>query len=139
MKTTYLSSAMGTGLVYVEYAITYADLTTAGTAQNITLFTPSQPKFKIMGVTIKHSTAFAGTGPWTTCTVSVGTAVAPTAYASAFDIFQAVGDFQDSAQYKSTTEAATAVIARFTASHNVNVGTAGSVYIRVLYLDITTP
>lgn len=132
--------SLGGCLRYREFTIPYTDLTAAATTQNVTLMT--LPKFgKVLGVTIKHSTAFAGTGPWTSCTVSVGSSGDPTAHAGAFDIFQAVGDtvFQDSDQYKSLSNAAYSIIAKFTASHNVSTATAGQVDIRILYMDVTTP
>ena len=83
---------------------------------------------KVMGVTIKHSVPFVGAG-MTTTTVSLGDGSTPTAYSTpAFDIAQATADtaFQDTGQYKSTTMAASNLVAHFIA--DVNFGaTAGTV------------
>ena len=82
---------------------------------------------------MKHSAAFTG-GTLSAMTVSVGDSSSTTFYTSAFDIFQAIGDtaFQDTDMYKSSTNAARNVLARFTATgDNVVNATAGSVDIRV--------
>ena len=96
---------------------------------------------KILGVTIKASTAFVGT---TTLTVSVGTGASGTvdAFASAFDIKAAVSDtnFQDSGQYKSLHFSGDAVYAHFIATvANLDQLTTGTVDIFVTFLNVTTP
>ena len=132
-----LSSNLGNGPCTNRYTISYADLTTAGTTQTLALFTLPQGG-KILGVTIKHSTAFRGTA-WSACTVSVGSATGgATYYASAFDVYQAVAatTFQDTAEYKSAIYTAEAVNAYFTSTGgNLSVGTAGVVTIDVFFLN----
>jgi hypothetical protein len=117
-----------------KYTIDETALTDADTSEDETLFTCSQ-FCKIRGVVVKHSEAFTG-GGLTAFTVSVGTASAPTAYTSAFDIFAAASDtgFQDTDLMKSTTMAAAghSVIAQFTSTTaNVADATAGNVDIWV--------
>ena len=84
---------------------------------------------KITGLTIKHSTAFAGTSI-TAVTVSVGLSGNTTAYANAFNILQATGDtvMQDDGGHFSASFASHAVTARFTSvGANLSALTAGSV------------
>lgn len=137
MQTGYNGLNLGGGLVYRKCTITYADLTTAGTSQAITLFTlPAHSK--ILGVCVKHSEAFSG-GSLSTMTVSVGRATAATDYTAAADIFAAVADttLQETSMFKASTDAAVALLATFTGSHNVNTATAGSVDVYVCYLNVT--
>ena len=87
------------------------------------------------GVTIKHETPFTG-GTLTGMTVSVGDSSGATAYAPAFDIFQAASDtaFSDSAVFKSTTFAARDVLARFFATGDtVQNAAAGAVDITACF------
>jgi hypothetical protein len=133
--------SLGGMLRYREFTIPYTDLTTVGTAHTSTLF--NLPKFgKVLGVCIKHSVAFAGAGPMSACTVSVGVAGTVALFASAFNVFQAVADttLQNSAGFLSSSEAETAVIATWASvGGNFSAATAGQVTIRVLYMDVTTP
>ena len=142
MQESFLNTALGGAVTFRRFIIPYTDLTTAATSMNVALCTLSKGSV-ILGVRIKHSTAFAGAGPWTTCVVSVGTTIgsAYAAFASAFDVFQAVADttLQETAQFKSTSYTAIPLVARFTASHNCSVATAGQVEIDILYLNMTTP
>ena len=98
------------------YSVSESDLTAAAATQDVTLF-QLPARGVISGVTTKHSTPFVG-GSLTGMTVSVGDSSGTTAYAAAFDIFQAASDttFLDSALFKSTTFAAREVLARFTAT-----------------------
>lgn len=141
MQTKGLALDLGSGLTLKRFTLTYSDLTTAGLTQTIALFTLAKGGI-VLGVRIKHSTAFSGTG-WTACTVSVGSSSnGATGYASAFDIFQAVADAarQLSQVFKDGPNAAEAVNAYFTSvGGNLSVGTAGSVDIDVLYANPTTP
>lgn len=125
----------GTVPACAKYTVPYTNAAffTAATGVDVTLFA-LPARGKLIGVNIKHSVAFAGTAVSST-TVSVGDGASTyDQYASAYDIFQAVGDtvFQDSSQFKSTTMAASNVKARFTANTNFGTGaatvlTAGSV------------
>ena len=129
-------NAGGTNSPWTKHTFDTADLNDADTSEDETLFAAGQFE-KLCGVTIKHSTAFSGTGI-TGLTVSVGTATAPTIYASAFDIFQATGDtvFQDSQVMRSATMAAAGhtVIARFeSVGANLSALTAGEVDIWVCH------
>ena len=119
------------------FTIPETDLTAAATTEDETLF-ELQSGHKVSGVFVKHSTAFSG-GSLTAMTVSVGDSSGTTFYTSAFDVFQAVSDtaFQDSDMFKSSTNAARNVLARFMATgDNVVNATAGSVDIRVC---VTSP
>lgn len=107
-------------------------------AQNFML----QPAAKILGVYVKASVAFTGTGPLSALTVSVGNAVSNTEFTAAFDIFQAVADttIQETALFKAGRQTASQVFARFTSTGgNLNVLLTGSVDIFVLFMDVTTP
>ena len=105
------------------YSVSENDLTAAAATQDLTLF--QLPARGVMtGVTIKHSTPFGG-GTLTGMSVSVGDSSDPSVSAPAFDVFQAASDttFADSALFKSTTFAASDVLARFTATGD-DVGNA---------------
>ena len=143
--TNYPSSSLLTGQVpssipqWYHYTVPSTALTTAGTTQQVTLFTlPAQGK--IQGITIKHNTAFAGPSV-TAMTVSVGSAGTPAGYAPAFDVFQTVSPtaMYDDGGNASLTFASHPVVAQFT-STGANLGngtttslTAGSVDIWVLW------
>src|SRR5688572_5857892 len=80
---------LGNGLACKRFTIGEAELTAAATSQTIALFTLPKGSI-ILGVRIKHRTAFAGASV-TAVTVSVGTTTLGAAgLASAFDILQAV-------------------------------------------------
>jgi hypothetical protein len=112
---------------------TNAAFLAAASSVPVTLFA-LPARGKLIGVNLKHTVAFAGTAV-TSTVVSVGDGNTPyNQYGSQFDIFQAVSNtaFQDSAQFKSTTMAASNVVAYFTANTNFGNGsatvlTAGSV------------
>ena len=117
------------------YSVAYSNAAFSAAASSVPVTLAALPaRGKILGVNIKHSTAFAGTGV-TSVVVSVGDGNTPyNQYASQFDIFQAVSAtaFQDSSQFKTTTMAASNIVAWFTA--NVNFGTvltAGAVDISI--------
>ena len=128
------------------FTIPYTDsaFIVASTTANRTLLTlPAGGK--ILGVTIKHSTAFAGTAV-SAVTISVGdTNSTFDQYASAFDIFQATGatTYQDSSEFKSTTSVSSTVSAHFIANTNFGSGAAtvltqGSVDISVCWVGTPT-
>ena len=106
--------------------ITSADrrFNVAATSADIQVTLPQQYS-KIIGTTVKHSTAFAGTG-LTSLTVSLGDSTSNTAYTGTFDIFQAVATttFQDTALFKSTTMAATPPVINAHFIANTNLGKA---------------
>ena len=140
MQKTTLALKFGGGLTLKRFTITHSDLTASASTQSITLFTLGAGS-KILGVNIKHSTAFSG-GSLTSMTVSVGSSAAGNdGFATAFDIFQTVGAtvLQETAEFKSATSVSQSVTATFTGSHNVDTATAGSVDIDVLVMDVTTP
>lgn len=111
-----------------KYTVPYTSVQTAATTNSVTLFTlPAQGK--ITGLTIKHSTAFAGTSI-TAVTASVGKSGSTSAYAAAFNILQAVSStaFQDDGGHFSADFASHAVTATFTSTGaNLSALTAGSV------------
>jgi hypothetical protein len=138
MQNSFAGINLGGGLVYRKFTLTYADLTTAGTTQEVALFTlPAAGK--ILGTFIKQSVKFSG-GSLSTMTVSVGITGTTTAFSTTHDIFAAVADTAclETSQFKATGLAAKAVVAEFTGSHNVNTATAGSVDIYVCYLNPAT-
>ena len=128
----------------LTYTVNYTafDFVVPDTTVDITLFV-LPARAKILGVNIKHSVAWAGAGI-TAVTVSVGDGSGTAdQYASAFDIFQAVTNtaFQDSSQFKSTTMAASGVVAHFIADANFGNGgatnlTAGSVAVPVCWVTL---
>ena len=115
----------------------------AAVTANITLVA-LPARAKITGINVKHSVAFAGTAV-TSTTVSVGDGTSTfDQYASVYNVFQAVGNtaFLDSVEFKSTTMAASNVVAHFVANTNFGTGsatvlTAGSVAISVC--SVTLP
>jgi len=98
---------------------------------------------KILGVCIHHTTAFTGTGPLTALTVSVGNSISNTQFTNTQDIFQATGDtvlLETGGLFKCGQITPSQVFARFTATGgNLNVLTAGSVDIYVMFTDVTSP
>lgn len=140
MQTTDLALRLGAGLSLKRFIVVESDLTAAATSEAITLFTLKKGD-AILGIRIKHSTAFAG-GSVSAMTVSVGSTSAGAAgYASAFDIFQAVGatTFQMTSAFNAGTYADEATTATFTATgDNVVNLTAGQVEIDVLIMDVST-
>jgi hypothetical protein len=141
MVTSGIATDLGGQVTFRRFTITYADLTDADTSQTINLFTLPKGGI-ILGVRIKHSTAFSG-GTVATCTVSVGSAAGTaTDFASAYDIFSAAGDtaFQVTSEFKAVTYVADTVTATVTTTvGNVTDTTAGSVDIDVCFLNVTTP
>lgn len=139
MTSRRLALDFGLGLKYDEFTITYKDLTAAGTSQSIPLLL-LKARGKILGVHIKHSTQFAASGA-TALTVSVGNASSATAYAAAFNLLAAVADttLSETALFKAGQESAVQVLAVFSSTGaNLNTATAGSVTIRILYIEPTT-
>jgi hypothetical protein len=99
---------------------TNAAFKAAAATADVTLFTLLARR-KINAVTVKHSAQFSdGAGAMTDVSVSVGDSSSTTAYTLALSIGEvtAVSDtaFQDTVLFKSTTMAARAVLARFTAT-----------------------
>lgn len=141
MVTTDLALQLGQGLSLRRFTIPYGDLSDADTSEAVTLFTLGAYS-AILGVRIHHTTAFAGTSV-TAMTVSVGSSVVGAAgFASAYDVFQTVGDtvIQESTQFQAGTIAASTVQATFTSTGgDMDVMTAGSVDVEVLIMDVTTP
>lgn len=72
-----------------KYSFDYTAFATASTSTEVTLFTLA-PGAIIEGVKIKHSSEFTG-GAISTYTLSVGLTGDSSKYASAFDVFSAVG------------------------------------------------
>ena len=75
---------------WIKISKTHTDFQTTGLTFDLQLYS-LQAGHIITGVKIEHSTAFAGTSV-TAYTLSVGLTGDLTKYASAFDVFQAVGD-----------------------------------------------
>lgn len=119
---------------WIKTTIPYTSFQTAATTNSITLL--ALPAGAVIhGVKIKHSTAFAGTSI-TAVTVSVGVTGVLNKYASAFDVFQAVGDtiFQLSNVLGSESNGTSVNLLATATSTGANLSalTAGSVDIWVL-------
>lgn len=145
MYTQNLAFNLGGSISCKRCIIDYLDSDVAGAAATtLTKKLFNLPKGSVViGVRIKHSTAFAGTNI-TAMTVSVGSATnGNTAYSGpAFDIFQAVGDGQRqlNGDFIDGPNADEVINAYFTATGgNLNALTAGSVSIDVFYLNCTEP
>ncbi len=118
---------------------TNAAFITAGTAVSVTLAT-LPARAKIVGATIKHSAQFSdGAGAMSQVTASLGDGSTHTAYSAAQNIGEAtaVADttFTDTAQFKSTTHAASSVVARFTATGR-DFGSGSATYLTGGSVDI---
>lgn len=134
---TEIAGASGT-FQWNKYTKTYADFSAGATTNSITLVA-LPAKRMVHGVVIKHSTAFSG-GGITSYTVEVGVAANVAKYASAFDTFQAVSDTTGQTYMCFGLEnfgASTNLLATATASHNLNMATAGSVDIWLLTSNLT--
>lgn len=143
-QRTGLTINGGQGVRFERFTINYAICQEYDTGTNapVPLLTAAQfPKGSvILGVRIKHSTAFSG-GAVGACTVSVGISGDLTRFAAAFDIFQAVAAAtkQLSTQFKDADNAAAIVYADFnTVGANISALTAGQVDIDLLYLPMGT-
>lgn len=112
-----------------KYTVGFASVQTAALTNAVTLFN-LPARGKIQGITIKQSTAFAGTSI-SAVTVSVGqSGGSATAYSATHDIFAAVSNtaFLDDGGHFSATFAAHDVTANFTAvGANLSALNAGSV------------
>lgn len=111
-----------------KYTIPYTSVQTAATTNDVALFT-LPARGKITGITIKHSAAFAGSSI-TAVSVSIGASGNPTAYASAYNILQAVSNtaMQDDGGHYSVDFASHAVSARFISTGaDLSALTTGSV------------
>lgn len=158
MTRTNLATQFGQVLQFASFQFGFADLTTAGLTQTITLqaqptgnqgsipstppsFTLNQGSF-IVYIRIKHSVAFSG-GTISAMTVAVGkTGGATNFFAPAFNIFQAVADgtLQETPTPPMGQLSACTLTATFTAvGGNVNTATAGVVNIDIAYVPVSTP
>jgi hypothetical protein len=137
MQKTVFPIAFGAGFQLRRFTIDHNDLTDADTSQTITLFALGG-KDAVMGVRIKHSTAFTGGGVGS-CTVSVGGSVeGATGFAAAFNIFQAAAATtgQMTQCFKNGTSDGQDVQAVFTVDTTCAALTAGQVDIDVLTMTI---
>lgn len=85
---SYLVAGVAAVPTWTKYTVPYSAFSVAANTNAITLFTLPAGGF-ILGVKIKHSTAFSG-GGLTAYTISVGITGNDTKFASPFDVFQAV-------------------------------------------------
>jgi hypothetical protein len=120
---------------WTKYTVTYSDLSAASTTNDVELF--SLPAGGVIhGVKIKHSTAFSG-GSISAFTVSVGITGTLAKYASAFDVFQAVGNTTQQISSTVGTEnhgASTSIkIAATSTGANIDQATAGIVDVWVMW------
>ena len=127
--TNWQAVGSSSGGGWTKYTVTHTALQAAALTNNIELFSLAA-KGVIEAVVIKQSVAFAGTGI-TAYTVSVGIAGALTEFASAFDVFQAVGDTvnqsSDNLDLENFTSATSIKIAATSVGANLDQSTAGSV------------
>ena len=135
--TGYTGYSGSAGYAWTTYTVPYTDdaFKAAATAVSVVLF-GLPAKGVIQGIRLKHSVAFAGTAV-TSVTCSLGDGTSHTAYAGAFDTFQAVSDTAqawDAGAY-STTAAAHNVTARFIA--NTNFGSGAATVLTAGSLDVS--
>jgi len=121
-----------------KFTVDVDDLDTAGTGHVESLFALGTTGV-VHAVYMKHNTAFSGGGA-TSCAVSVGYAGGVTAYAGAFDVFQAVAAATNQMNTVVASNAAisvpgTTVVADFNSDVNCDTLTAGEVDIWVLYSE----
>lgn len=142
MESMELASQLGAGIRFRRLTVTYRDLAliSGSGAKPVTLMSCPLGGM-ILGVRIKHSTAFAG-GSISALTVSVGKTGSVTYFTSTQDIFAAVADttLLETALFKHGQLTALDLIATFTPTGDtVAACTAGVVNIDILYFDNTTP
>lgn len=129
-----------------KFTVAYTNAAFIANANAVSVVLTALPaKAKILGVTIKHSAQYSdGGGAMSQVGVSLGDGATHTAYSASQNIGEAtaVADttFTDTAQFKSTTAAASSVTARFSSTgRNFGNGaatflTAGSVDIWVVWV-----
>jgi hypothetical protein len=136
MQKTAYPLAFGAGFQLRRFVIDAEDLTTAvGTTQYIVLFALGG-KDAVMGVRVKHSTIFAGTG---TAVVEVGGSVEGDAgFAASFNLMAAVADTTGAMTqcFKNGTSAGQNVRALFTVDTTPSAVTSGQVEIDVLTMTV---
>ena len=121
-------------MAWNKYTVTHTQLQAASTTKQIVLDTVNSSRV-LTGVIMKHSQVFAGTTPFSSYKISVGTAASPKEYATEFNALQSVS----ASNYKSTivqkvvtfTNTATNIVVTATADHNLNDSTAGLIEIWV--------
>lgn len=108
--------------VVVKYSISYVSLIEAALTGNY-LLTVLPERGKIMGITMKTSTAFSGSG-FTSLVATIGDSVTPGAYTGEYDCLAAVSNtnFYDADKFISTTMAADEVRIYFKANQNLGDG-----------------
>lgn len=120
--------------MWTPYTVTFAGLSAAALTSSIALAT-LPAKTVLHAVAIKHGTAFSG-GTIASYTVSVGVGATADKYASAFNVFQAVGATVGQlshALFCDNFDAAVAVSLTATSTVGLlNAATAGSVTIWLL-------
>jgi hypothetical protein len=119
-----------------KYTVTYEDIAVAAGSTNVELFTLPGGGV-IHAVKLKHSEAFAG-GTISALTVSVGVAAELDRYATAFDVFQAIGDtvfaVSDTVGGESFDAAGTSIrLGAAATGDDLDAATAGSVDVWVLW------
>jgi len=135
MQKTAYPLAFGAGFQLRRFVIDSVDLTAAATTQYITLFALGG-KDAVMGVRVKHSTIFAGTG---TAVVEVGGSVEGDAgFAASFNLMAAVADTTGAMTqcFKNGTSAGQNVRALFTVDTTCDAVTSGQVEIDVLTMTV---
>jgi hypothetical protein len=126
------------GLNWTKYTKTYSDLSTGATTNDIALCSLTA-KGVILGIIVKHSTAFVG-GAISAYAISIGIVGDLTKYAGVMDVFQAVADTtfwtipafgaEDFGSATSIRLAATSTGA------NLDAATAGSVDVYILWSTV---
>jgi hypothetical protein len=163
LQRTDIATGLGDGVQFVKYTITFADLTTAGLTQTISLpvnptstpfippatsAPPNVSNFVIpqAGVVlyskVQHTIPFAG-GTIASMTCSVGKLGGSNTFVNgtAFNVFGAAADttLQEAQAISSGQNTAWGVTVTFVSTvGNVNAATAGSVNIYIAYLDVTS-
>lgn len=156
MQITDLAINHGGQVSLRKFTITYLDLqaTSGAGAKALTLVETSSPgpsgspvvfafpkESIVLGVQVHHTVAFSG-GSLSAMTVSLGKSGSATLFTAAQDIFQAVADttVQETALFKLGQITALTPAATFTPTgDSCSSATAGSVDIKVAFLNVTTP
>jgi len=163
VQRTDLASGLGDGIQIVKYTLTFADLTTAGLSQTISLpvnptstpfiapATSAPPNYAnfvipqagvVLYSKVQHTIPFAG-GTIASMTCSVGKLGGTNTFVNgaAFNVFGAAADTtcQEAFGVASGQNTSWGVTVTFVSTvGNVNAATAGSVNIYIAYLDVTS-
>ena len=152
MTNTFLATSLGQGIKNIKFIIGYNDplLIALGavTSGQINLQYLGNnwnlpANCKIIGIEVKTTTAFTGSGSLSGLTASVGISGSVAFFTATYDCFAAVADTpQETALFKAGTRAAVPVLVNWIATGGtgkLNGLTAGVLEITIYFLNVTTP